>query len=269
MAVTDPEAPPHGRATMFIVPTDTPGFQIVRNVGLFCDAYGSGGHPWIRFEDVRVPDTLRLGPIGKGFKVAQSRLGGGRLHHAQRTIGRVKQMIDMMSERALSRESYGRVIADYQSVQMDIARSFIEYQQFRLLVLYTAWMFDSRQEHGREGRMMISAVKAAMAKIAQEVTLRALHLHGSIGLSNEMQFGRHLAIALHEGVADGVTELHLANVARQLLRDYAPAHGNFPTETLFRRKVWAAKQLRPLLEECGVTLDEGRASPVLQAPAER
>jgi acyl-CoA dehydrogenase len=269
MAVTDPKAPPHGRATMFIVPTDTPGFEIVRHVGLFCDDYGSGGHPWIRFTEVRVPDTQRLGPVGEGFKVAQSRLGGGRLHHAQRTIGRVKQMIDMMSERALSRESYGRVIADYQSVQMDIARSFIEYQQFRLLVLYTAWMFDSRQEHGREGRMMISAVKAAMAKIAQEVTLRALHLHGSIGLSNEMQFGRHLAIALHEGVADGVTELHLANVARQLLRDHAPAHGDFPTDTLFRRKVWAAEQLRPLLEECGVTLDEGRASPVLRPPVER
>lgn len=269
MAVTDPNAPPHGRATMFIVPTDTPGFEIVRNVGLFCDEYRSGGHPWIRFTDVRVPDGQRLGPIGEGFKVAQSRLGGGRLHHAQRTIGRVKQMIDMMAERALSRESYGRVIAEYQSVQADIAQSFIEYQQFRLLVLYTAWMFDSRQEHGREGRGMISAVKAAMAKIAQEVTLRALHLHGSIGLSNEMHFGRHLAIALHEGVADGVTELHLANVARQLLREHERARGNFPTDTLFRRKAWAAEKLGPLLTECGITLDEGRANPERQPPVER
>jgi acyl-CoA dehydrogenase len=269
MAVTEPEAPPHQRATMFIVPTDTPGFQIVRQVGLFCDDYGSGGHPWIRFNEVRVRDSQRLGPVGEGFKLAQSRLGGGRLHHAQRTIGRVKQMIDMMSERALSRESYGQVIANYQSVQMDVAKSFIEYQQFRLLVLYTAWMFDAQQQHGREGRMMISAVKAAMAKIAQEVTLRALHLHGSIGLSNEMQFARHLAIALHEGVADGVTELHLATVARQLLRNYSRAQGDFPTDTLFRRKVWAAQQLKPLLEECGVTLGEGRASPEPHPPAER
>lgn len=269
MAVTDPSAPPHGRATMFIVPTDTPGFEIVRQVGLFCDDYRNGGHPWIRFTDVRVSDSQRLGPIGEGFKVAQSRLGGGRLHHAQRTIGRVKQMIDLMAERALSRESYGRVIADYQSVQADIANSFIEYQQFRLLVLYTAWMFDSRQEHGREGRKMISAVKAAMARIAQDVTLRALHLHGSIGLSNEMQFGRHLAIALHEGVADGVTELHLANVARQLLREYQPAPGNFPTDTLFRRKAWAAGKLEPLLDECGVTLEEGRADPERRPPIER
>lgn len=269
MAVTDPSAPPHGRATMFIVPTDTPGFEIVRKVGLFCDDYRSGGHPWIRFTGVRVPDSQRLGPIGEGFKVAQSRLGGGRLHHAQRTIGRVKQMIDLMAERALSRESYGRVIADYQSVQADIANSFIEYQQFRLLVLYTAWMFDSRQEHGREGRKMISAVKAAMAKIAQDVTLRALHLHGSIGLSNEMHFGRHLAIALHEGVADGVTELHLGNVARQLLREHQRAQGDFPTDALFRRKAWAAAKLEPLLAECGVSLDEGRADPERQPPAER
>jgi acyl-CoA dehydrogenase len=268
MAVTNPEAPPYERATMFIVPTDTPGFEIVRHVGLFCDDYRSGGHPWIRFNDVRVPDRHRLGAAGEGFKVAQSRLGGGRLHHAQRTIGRVKQMIDMMAERALSRESYGEVIANHQAVQMDIARSFVEYQQFRLLVLYTAWMFDAQQEHGREGRKMISAVKAAMAKIAEDVTLRAVHLHGSIGLSNEMQFGRHLAIALHEAVADGVTELHLANVARQLLRDYRPAQGDFPTDTLFRRKVWAVQQLQPLLQECGVRLDEGRADPERHPPVE-
>ena len=268
MAVTDPDAPPHKRATMFIVPTDTPGFKIVRNVGLFCDDYRSGGHPWIRLTDLRVPDSQRLGPVGEGFKLAQSRLGGGRLHHAQRTIGRVKQMIDMMAERSLSRESYGELISSYQAVQMDIAKSFIEYQQFRLLVLYTAWMFDAREEHGREGRKMISAVKAAMAKISQDVTIRALHLHGSVGLSNEMQFGRHLAIALHEGVADGVTELHLSNVARQLLRDYRPAKGNFPTDTLFRRKGWAAEQIQPLLLECGVTLDEGRADPEYNPPVE-
>src|SRR3546814_14579410 len=92
MAVTEPEAPPHGRATMFLVPTDAPNFEIVRNIGFWSDTPGSGGHPWIRFNGVRVPDSARLGPLGEGFKVAQSRLGGGRLHHAQRTIGLVKHM---------------------------------------------------------------------------------------------------------------------------------------------------------------------------------
>jgi acyl-CoA dehydrogenase len=115
MAVTDPDAPPHSRATMFIVPTDAPGFEVVRNIGLWLDPPGSGGHPWLRFTDVRVPDSARLGPAGKGFVVAQSRLGGGRLHHAQRTVGLVKHLLDMMAERALSRESYGEVIAGKQA----------------------------------------------------------------------------------------------------------------------------------------------------------
>ena len=265
MAVTDPDAPPHDRATMFIVPTDAPGFEIVRNIGLWLDRPGSGGHPWLRFTDVRVPDSARLGPAGKGFVVAQSRLGGGRLHHAQRTVGLVKHLLDMMAERALSRESYGEVIARKQAVQHDLARTFIEYQQFRLLVLYTAWMFDQQKEHGPEGRTMISAVKAAMAKIAEEVTVRAVHLHGSIGVSNVMHFGQLTALALHEGMADGVTELHLSLVARQLLKDYKPAEGNFPTEVLFARKAWAAKQLQPILDEVGVTFEEGRGTVDLPA----
>lgn len=269
MAVTDAAAPPYGRATMFIVPRGTPGLEIVRHIGLFCDQRGSGGHPWIRFTDVRIPDSLRLGPVGEGFKVAQSRLGGGRLHHAQRTIGRVKQLIDMMGERALSRESYGAPISSRQSVQNDIANSYIEYLQFRLLVLHTAWMFDQQLEHGREGRKMISAVKAAMAKIAQDVTIRALHLHGSIGLSNEMQFSRHLAIALHEGVADGVTELHLSAVARHLLRDYQPAEGHFPTDTLFKRKAWAKRQIMPLLDELGMSYADSGADADCERPVER
>ncbi len=268
MAVTDPDAKPHERATMFIVPTDSPGFEIVRNIGLFCDERGSGGHPWIRFTDVRIPDSQRLGPQGQGFKVAQSRLGGGRLHHAQRTIGRVKQLIDMMGERALSRSSYGEVIANRQSVQADIANSYIEYLQFRLLVLNVAWMFDQQLEHGREGRKMISAVKAAMAKVAQDVTLRALHLHGSIGLSNEMHFSRHLAIALHEGVADGVTELHLGAVAKQVLRNYEPAEGHFPTDTLFKRKAWAVEQITPLLGALGMSLEESGIDMDHERPAE-
>jgi len=268
MAVTDPDAAPHNRATMFIVPRETPGLEIVRHVGLFCDPRGGGGHPWIRLTDVRIPDTLRLGPAGEGFKVAQSRLGGGRLHHAQRTIGRVKQLIDMMGERALSRESYGAVIATRQAVQNDIASSYIEYLQFRLLVLHTAWLFDQQLEHGREGRKMISVVKAAMAKIAQDVTLRALHLHGSIGLSNEMHFGRHLAIALHEGVADGVTELHLGSVAKQLLRGYQRAEGHFPSDALFKRKAWAREKIAPVLQELGIRFEESGADPDSVRPVE-
>src|SRR3546814_7118212 len=107
-----------------------------------------------------------------------------------------------------------------------------------------------------------------MAKIAQDVVTRAVHLHGSIGLSNVMQFGQYMAVALHEGAADGVTELHLANVCKQLLRDYKPANGHFPTETLYERKVWAAEQLRPILDELGLSFEEGRADLELHPPVQ-
>jgi acyl-CoA dehydrogenase len=268
MVVTDPDAKPHERATMFLVPTDAPNFEIIRNIGFWADHPGSGGHPWIRFNGVRVPDSARLGPVGGGFKVAQSRLGGGRLHHAQRTIGLVKHLLDMMAERALSRSSYGETISQKQAVQMDLANTFIEYHQFRLLVLYTAWMFDAHQEHGAEGRLMISAVKAAMAKIAAEVTTRAVHMYGSIGLSNVMRFSELMAAAIHEGAADGVTELHLANVSKLLLRNYSPAEGSFPSEVLWRKKAWAERQLAPILAEVGVTFEEARGTLEPNPPAE-
>jgi len=270
MTATDPEAPPHSRATLFIVPTDSPGFEIVRTIGFWSDPANSGGHPWIRFNDVRVSDKQRVGPVGEGFKVAQARLGGGRLHHAQRTLGLVKHLIDMMAERAISRTSGGRPIAEKQAVQMAIAESYIEYLQFRALVLQVAAMFDQHQEHGREGRKMISAIKAAMAKIAQDVTIRAVHLHGSHGLSNIMHFGEYLAVALHEGAADGVTEVHLSNVCKLLLRDYTPREGsNLPGETTFVKKVWAQKQLQPILDELGLTFEEGRADIERNPPVEK
>jgi acyl-CoA dehydrogenase len=116
---------------------------------------------------------------------------------------------------------------------------------------------------------MISAVKAAMAKIAQDVTTRAVHLHGAIGLSNVMDFGRRMAIALHEGVADGVTELHLGTVCKQLLREYQAAPGHFPSDVLWERKVWAQKQLQPLLDELGVSFAESRANLELRPPVQK
>jgi acyl-CoA dehydrogenase len=260
MTATDPDAPPYARATMFIVPTDTPGFERVRDIGFFMDPVGQGGHPWVRFTNVRVPDSARLGPVGEGFKVAQSRLGGGRLHHAQRTLARLRYMLDMMGERALSRSSQGSLIAEKQAVQFDIAQSFIDLQQFRLLILYTAWMFDQQQEHGREGRLMISAVKATMAKVTQDIHLRALHMHASIGLSNVMHFGQLLAMALQEGVADGPTEVHMVTVAKQILRRYKGVDGPFPSNVLWEKKPWAAAKLKPLADQLGVTLEEAGAT---------
>ena len=139
-----------------------------------------------------------------------------------------------------------------------------------VLVLQVAQMFDDQEEHGPQGRLMISAIKAAMAKVVQDVALRAVHLHGSHGLSNIMKFGELMVVALHEGAADGVTELHLANVSKLLLRGYkARENSNLPSETVFIKRVWAEHQLKPILDEIGVTFEEGRANLEKNAPVEK
>jgi acyl-CoA dehydrogenase len=140
MAVTDPEAAPHRRMSMFVVPTDTPGVRIIRNVGTMAerDDLDEGIHGYRHYDGVRVPLDAMLGGPGEGFAVAQARLSGGRVHHAMRTVGRCSRAFDMMCERALSRRSQRTVLADKQAVQQLIADSWIELQQFRLLVLHKA-----------------------------------------------------------------------------------------------------------------------------------
>ena len=153
---------------------------------------------------------------------------------------------------------------------MAIAESYIEYLQFRALVLQVAQMFDDQEEHGPNGRLMISAIKAAMAKVVQDVTLRAVHLHGSHGLSNIMKFGEYMVVALHEGAADGVTELHLANVTKLLLRGYKPReNSNLPSETVFLKRKWAEHQLKPLMDEIGVSFAESRGNIETDVPVEK
>ena len=158
MAVTDPDAPPYKRMSMFIVPTDTPGVNIVRNVGVGTHER-DGSHAYMRYQDVHVPKDHLLGPRGGGFVVAQTRLGGGRIHHAMRTIGQVRNAFDLMCERALSRTTQGSLLADKQMVQEKIADSWIEIEQFRLLVLRTAWQIDKYKDYLKV-RKDIAAVKA-------------------------------------------------------------------------------------------------------------
>ncbi len=162
MCVTDPEQPTVSRMSMLIVPTDTPGVEIVRNVGFATEKEGS--HAYIRYTNVRVPKDHMLGRRGEAFKVAQVRLGGGRIHHAMRTLGRVKMMFDMMCERALSRETKGEKLAEKQMVQERIADAWIMMEQFRLFVLRTAWRIDHYQDYMKV-RHDIAAVKAQMPKV--------------------------------------------------------------------------------------------------------
>ncbi|WP_435769623.1 acyl-CoA dehydrogenase family protein [Nocardioides sp. SYSU DS0651] len=228
MAVTDPDAERHKRASMFVVPADTPGIEIVRNVAVYGHDEVEGTHGYIRYHDVRIPKDHILGARGEGFAVAQTRLGGGRIHHAMRTVGLVRESIDMMLERAVSRRSGTGTLADRQLVQAMIADSWIQYQQFRLLVLQTAWKIDKLQDY-RKVIADISAVKAAMPKVLSDVTGRAIQLHGSLGISTELPLGTWSAEAHHMALADGATELHQMQVAKQLLKTAVPAPGLFPT----------------------------------------
>jgi acyl-CoA dehydrogenase len=245
MAVTDPDAPPHKRASMFLVPRETPGIEIVRNVG-----YGQteATHAYLRLSDVRVPADAMLGERGEGFVVAQTRLGGGRIHHAMRTIAKAREAFDRMCERALSRTTKGERLADKQMVQEKIADSWVEFEQFRLLVLRTAWKIDKLQDY-KQVRKDIAAVKFAMPKLLHDIAGRALHLHGSLGLSDEMPFMHWVTESYFLALADGPTEVHKVTVAKQVLRDYKPSEDLFPAYHLPRVRAAA-------LDRHGADLDE-------------
>ncbi len=249
MAVTDPEAPPYERATMFIVPADAPGFEIIRDTGVFTEPLAAkGGHPYVRYNNVRVPDTARLGPRAGGFMVAQSRLGGGRIHHAMRTIGLIQKCLDMMARRAISRELRDGPLSRKQAVQFDIAETWIALKQFRLLVLEAAWMFDTEQEH--EAREIISALKVTSADIAQKVVWKAMHLHGALGASNELPFAHMLMTAAMLGLADGPTEVHKSAIGRRIMKRYAPdpnlfTEDHLPSKLEAARAYYAAELAEP------------------------
>ena len=228
MAVTEPDAPPHSRMSMFIVPSETPGIVIKRNVGGMNDTEDEGSHAHIRYERVRVPLDAMLGKPGEAFKVAQARLGGGRIHHAMRTVGLCNRALEMMLERAVSRRTQGRLLGDHQFVQGMIADSAFELEQFRLLVLKTAWIIDT-QPHGA-ARMHIGMAKVAMAKVYHDIAQRAVHLHGALGTSRDTPLAKLWMGAPMLAVADGPTEVHKVQIAKALLRDAKPAPGVFPTE---------------------------------------
>jgi len=226
MAITDPDAPPHERMSMFIVPADTPGIEIVRNVGDISEEVAT--HAYVRYNNVRVPLDHMLGPRGQAFVVAQIRLGGGRIHHAMRTLGEARKSFELMCERVLSRETQGSLLADKQMVQEKIADSWIEIEQFRLLVLRTAWLIDKHHDYGHV-RKDIAAIKAAMPKVLHDVASRALQIHGSLGLSDEMPFARQVMASYFLALADGPTEVHKITLAKQILRGYSPSKDIFPS----------------------------------------
>jgi acyl-CoA dehydrogenase len=247
MVVTNPDVSPYNGMSMFLVPNDTPGINIVRDIGLGGEPLGEGAHALIHYEDVRVPAEALLGGEGQAFAIAQTRLGGGRIHHAMRTIGLAKQALDMMCERALSRETQGSILADKQFVQGYIADSYAQLTQFRLFVLYTAWSIDRYNDY-RKVRKDIATVKVLMPAVLHDIAQRALQVHGALGVSNEMPFHKMILGASVLGLADGPTEVHKVTVARQVLRDYRPSDDLWPTQHLPKRVAAARSKFAEYLE---------------------
>jgi acyl-CoA dehydrogenase len=247
MAVTNTEVSAYQGMSMFIVPADTPGVNIIRNVGIGTEREGEGSHAYIRYENVRIPQDHLLGEEGGAFAIAQTRLGGGRIHHGMRTVGQCRRAFDMMCERALSRQTRDGPLASMEIVQEQIADSWIELEQFRLLVLRTAWLIDRYQDY-RRVRKDIAAVKATMPKVLANIAQRALHLHGALGVSNEMPFVGMLIGAESLALADGPTEVHKVTVARQVLREYKPVDGLWPSAHVPTRRAEARARFAQLLE---------------------
>ena len=246
MVITDPDVSVHKGASMFLVPADTPGIEVVRNVGVGQEAEGHGSHAYVRYTDVRVPAENLLGGEGQAFVIAQTRLGGGRLHHAMRTVGAVGRCLDMLCERALSRTTQGELLARKQATQEKIADAYIELLQFRLQVLHASWVVDQVGGHG--ARKEIAAVKVATPRVYREAVLRTMQLHGALGVSNEMPLSNMLMAAVTMGIADGPTEVHKFTVAREVLKGYAPAEGDWPSEHLPERRAEARADYADLLE---------------------
>jgi acyl-CoA dehydrogenase len=246
MAVTDPDVPVYQGTSMFLVPTDTPGIEIIRNVGLAGERPGEGSHAYVRYNNVRVPADNLLGGEGQAFAIAQTRLGGGRIHHAMRTIASCHKAFDMMCERALSRRTQGEVLAKKQMVQEKIADSYIQLEGFRLLVLHAAWKID--QVGGAKARREIAVVKVLTPQVLHDIVYRALHIHGSLGTSNEMPLIGMWSMTPVMGIADGPTEVHKVTIARQVLKEHSPSEGLFPSAHLPPRQEAARKRFADLLE---------------------
>ncbi len=222
---------------MFIVPRDTPGVEIMPE---------PRSHNHIKYNDVRVPLDHLLGPEDGARVLAQRRLGGGRIHHAMRTIAQCKLAFDMMCERALSRESHGKIIGDHQMVQEKIADSYASIRMLRLFVLETAWKIDNSSF--RETRTDIAAVKYTMAKVLREVSFNALHILGSLGTTNLTPIKEMYANAPNMGIADGVDEVHKVTVARNVLSTYEPHEGFWPTEYIPAKRERAREKFEPLFK---------------------
>jgi acyl-CoA dehydrogenase len=214
MAVTDPDAPSHRRVTMFLVPTDTPGYRIVRDVPTM-GGHGLGGHCEIEYTNVRVPDSAVLGKIGDGFRMAQVRLAPARLTHCMRWLGVAQRSLEIAVARAKERDAFGKKLAEHQSIQWMIADSEIDLHASRLMVMEAAW----KHENGSEIRHESSICKVFVAEAVNRVIDRAVQICGALGYSSDTPLEIFFREARAFRIYDGPSEVHRMVIARRLLRE--------------------------------------------------
>ena len=233
MGVTDPEAPPHRRQSMVLVPMDTPGVRVIRPLTVFGYDDAPHGHVELEFTDVRVPVANRLGESGSGFQIAQARLGPGRIHHCMRLIGLAQRALEAMVERARTREAFGRPIGGHGMAQEAIALSRCEIEQARLLTLQAAAALDAHGLQGKKtegsapagdladvqrARDLVGMIKIVAPRMACAVIDRAMQVHGAGGLSQDHFLAQAYAGARSLRLADGPDEVHIASLARSMLK---------------------------------------------------
>jgi len=213
MGVTNPENPPHQRQSQILVPMDSDGISIIRPMQVFGYDDGYTGHPELLFENVVVPKKNIIGGEGLGFKIAQARLGPGRIHHCMRAIGMAERALDLMIKRSLKRETFGKKLAEQGVIQEWIAKSRIKIEEARLLTLKTAWLIDT---YGKEeAKIEISSIKVTVVEAASYVIDKAIQAHGAMGVSQDTPLARMSAGARVLRIADGPDEVHLRSIARR------------------------------------------------------
>jgi acyl-CoA dehydrogenase len=253
MCMTNPDNEPYKRYSMIVVPTSTPGVNILRDVPTMShpeQRIGEpGGHAEIIYDNVRVPADHLIGNPGDGFLLAQKRLGPGRIHHCMRWLGQSRRAFDMLCERALSRYTHGSYLAEKQMIQDWIAESYAEMQAARLMTLQAAWKMD--QVGAARARVEIAAIKFWGAKVLYNVIDRAIQVHGSLGYTTDLPLESMYRAARAARIYDGPDEVHKVTVARQILKGYRPAE--VPSEHVPTRQAFARQKFADYLDQVAVS----------------